>query len=77
MKRLEGDLNKVPTVVAACCTLHNICEVHGDEFAQQWLEEPSNQQLPQSDNPNVQAMDHADSSDVRDLFVVYVKTDQL
>ena len=77
MKRLDVDLNKVPTVVAACCTLHNICEVHGDEFDQQWLEEPSNQPLPQPDNPNMQTTDHADGSDVRDLCVVYVNTHQL
>ena len=58
MKRLDVDYHKVPTVVPACCTLHNICEVHEDEFDQQWLEHPTNQQLPQPDNPNVQAMDH-------------------
>ena len=65
MKRLDVHLHKVPTAVAACCTLHNICEVHGDEFDQQWLEKPSNHHLPQPDNPNVQAMDHADGSEVR------------
>ena len=64
MKQLDVDFHKVPTVVAASCTLHNICELQGDEFDQQWLEHPSNQQLPQTDNPNVQAMDHADGSDV-------------
>ena len=77
MKRLVVHLHKVPTVVAACCTLHTICEVHGDEFDQQWLEEPSNHQLPQPDNPTVHAIDHADSSDVRDLFVTYAHIHQL
>ena len=63
MKHLDVHLHKVPTVVAACCTLHNICEIHGDEFDQQWLE-PNNLQLLQPDNPPVNAMDHADGSDV-------------
>ena len=28
----------VPNVIAACCTLHNICEIHGDTFNEEWLE---------------------------------------
>ncbi len=26
-------------VVTACCVLHNICEIHGDTFDDDWLEE--------------------------------------
>ena len=36
MKQLDVHLHKVPTVVAACFTLRNICEIHVDEFDQQW-----------------------------------------
>ena len=38
-------LSNIPTVVAACCILHNICEVHGERFNDQWLESLS--ELPQ------------------------------
>ena len=29
----------VPNVVLACCILHNICEIHGDEFNEEWLDD--------------------------------------
>ena len=25
--------------ITACCILHNICEIHQDEFDEEWLEE--------------------------------------
>ena len=37
-KRLDVDVVDVPEVVAACCVLHNICECHGEEFSEEWLE---------------------------------------
>ena len=27
----------MPTVVAACTTLHNMCEIHTEKFDEQWL----------------------------------------
>lgn len=38
LKRLDVDVCDVPELVAACCVLHNICEVHGDGFNQEWIE---------------------------------------
>lgn len=32
------DVCDAPQVVAACCVLHNICEIHGDNFDEQWME---------------------------------------
>ena len=28
----------VPNLVTACCVLHNICEIHGEAFDDNWLE---------------------------------------
>ena len=28
----------VPDIVAACCVLHNLCEVHGESFDKQLME---------------------------------------
>ena len=36
LKRLDVDINDVPEVVATCI-LHNICEIHGEEFSEEWL----------------------------------------
>ena len=38
LKRLDVDVGDVPEVVAASCVLHNICERHGEEFSEEWLE---------------------------------------
>ena len=38
LKRLDINIRDVPELVAACCTLHNICEVHADTFDEEWLE---------------------------------------
>ena len=38
LKRLDDDISHVPELVASCCVLHNICEVHGDSFNNDWLE---------------------------------------
>lgn len=31
-KRLDVDISTVPTIISACCTLHNICEKHGEAY---------------------------------------------
>ena len=38
LKRLDINVSDVPKLVAACFTLHNICEIHGDTFDEEWLE---------------------------------------
>ena len=71
LKRLDVHVNNVPVVVAAGCVLHNICEIHGENFDNDWLDE--GQTLQQPGNYNLQSDDDEDASDVRDLFVEYIK----
>ena len=43
-KRNDMNVENVPHVVAACCVLHNVCEIHGDTFNENWSfddEQPS------------------------------------
>ena len=37
LKRNDCELIFVSTIVNACCILHNLCEVHGDGFVEEWL----------------------------------------
>ena len=32
MKQNEMEITNVPNVIVACCILHNVCEIHGEEF---------------------------------------------
>ncbi|XP_058600941.1 uncharacterized protein LOC131520600 isoform X2 [Onychostoma macrolepis] len=33
-KRLDVDISPVPTIISACCTLHNICEKHNEAYSE-------------------------------------------
>ena len=37
MKRNDTDIKFLPTLATACCVLHNICEIHNDNFDEEWL----------------------------------------
>ena len=39
MKRNDMHVRHIPTVVAAACVLHNMCEVHGEKFNDSWLQD--------------------------------------
>ena len=30
--------NYLPSKIASCCVLHNLCETRGDEFQEEWLD---------------------------------------
>lgn len=36
MKRNDGDIQLVKSMVLACCALHNICERHGENYQHEW-----------------------------------------
>ena len=44
LKRLDVSTDFVPGLVAACCVLHNMCEMHGDDFNQEWMDGVSTQE---------------------------------
>ena len=37
LKRIDLYVTNVPDIVAACVTLHNICELHGDDCLAEWI----------------------------------------
>ena len=40
-KRIDVAPENIPVLIIACCTLHNICEIHGDEFIDEWMSDMS------------------------------------
>jgi len=31
-KQIDMDIDNVANIIAACCVLHNLCEIHHDSF---------------------------------------------
>ena len=68
LKRLDIDVDDVSEVVAACCVLHNICEVKGDEDWAEDVEEVGNVSSASSCNITQPS---SDSIAIRNAYMQY------
>ena len=39
LRRSETSLKYLPTKIAVCCVLHNLCELRNDAFEDEWMNE--------------------------------------
>uniref|UniRef100_A0A674D0H5 DDE Tnp4 domain-containing protein n=1 Tax=Salmo trutta TaxID=8032 RepID=A0A674D0H5_SALTR len=73
----------VPTMILACCILHNVCEVHEDLFRGEWHGEVTKGENPQPGHTAAHApsppgtSDHLQGEEVRKLFCDYFQQPQL
>ncbi|KAM9708355.1 uncharacterized protein ACNS7B_000699 isoform 2-T2 [Menidia menidia] len=69
-KRNDCGLDVVPTMILACCILHNVCESHGDAFRAEWQEEVAKAESPQPRHKAHAAasMDQSHAEETRALF---------
>lgn len=70
-KQIDMHVENVPNVIAACCVLHNICEVHQDSFNDAWLQEIETQVDQPAASSSVQSSSHAGGDQVRDILIKY------
>ncbi|XP_036410905.1 protein ANTAGONIST OF LIKE HETEROCHROMATIN PROTEIN 1-like [Megalops cyprinoides] len=70
-KRNDCSLDLLPTMILACCILHNVCEVHGDIFSEEWLEAVSQSECPQPSDTVPASADDPAAEEVRSLFCDY------
>ncbi|XP_047201266.1 protein ALP1-like [Girardinichthys multiradiatus] len=72
-KRNDCGLDLVPTMILACCILHNMCEFHGDAFKAEWQVEvcETENQQPGHKPLTSTSMDQSDAEEVRGLFCDY------
>ncbi|XP_028293795.1 putative nuclease HARBI1 [Gouania willdenowi] len=69
-KRNDCGLDVVPTMILACCILHNMCESHGDTFKAEWQEEGTEAESPQPvyKQPHTPSVDQSNAEAVRRLY---------
>lgn len=72
-KRNDCGLDVVPTMILACCILHNMCESHGDAFNAEWQVEVGEAESPQPSHKQLlsSSMDQSHAEEVRHLFCDY------
>ena len=72
MKRLDVDVSDASEVAAACCVLHNICEIHGDAFDDEWLNGTDDENLETTLSFGSSSNQPTESAvDIRNAFMVY------
>ena len=52
IKRNDTSTDDVPLLILACCVLHNVCEVHKEEFNSAWLEDVTEATNVESEDSN-------------------------
>ena len=71
LKRNDISVEDVPTLVATCCVLHNICESKGDIFDDGLLVSSNH---TSSSNASVSVGGSSDSKVIRDALMVHLFT---
>lgn len=72
-KRNDCGLDVVPTMILACCILHNMCESHGDAFKEEWQHEVAEAESPQPSHKQLltTSMDQSHGEEIRQVFCAY------
>ncbi|XP_015742042.1 protein ANTAGONIST OF LIKE HETEROCHROMATIN PROTEIN 1-like [Coturnix japonica] len=70
----DCSLELLPTLVLACCVLHNVCEAHDNPFNQDWLEGAEPTELPRPCQPAPTAMEDGRAEQVRELMCQYFES---
>ena len=76
MKRNDIHTNHIPNIIAAACILHNMCEVHGEQFNDAWLQDVARSSSNFSAPPSISCRDGRNDrpKQVWDALVLYFST---
>ena len=72
LKRNDTATADVPNMITACCILHNICEVHKDEFIDSWLEDISEVSHASVTNSTTSAANNPTAESIRNAIRDYI-----
>ena len=71
LKLNDMSTDNIPNVIAACCVLHNICEIHGDAFNEEWLQDVNEDGSDSSMHNDANGGSHGSDNDVRNTLMEY------
>ncbi|XP_069384517.1 uncharacterized protein [Paralichthys olivaceus] len=76
LKKSDIDISMMPRIVAACCVLHNICEIRGDGFLPEWNVDmaPSGTYLRQPDTEGYAGDTYCAAEVIRDTITYNLLT---
>ena len=74
---MDIHIDNVPHVVTACCVLHNFCEIHGDSFNEEWLQDNNlvdsvESDIPRDDHHNNSSSSSREGVATRNTLVEYL-----
>lgn len=73
-KRNNTDVSDLPDLIVACCVLHNLCEIHGEQFNEEWLQDVDTSSINQGftvDNDGNAS--HGSGENIRKALTAYFK----
>ena len=75
MKKNDMHIDHIPTVITACCVLHNLCEMRGESFNDMWLQNEPDLQQPTTSSPPLSSSCN-DASIIRETLMKYLNSKQ-
>ena len=72
LKCNDTDISLLSNVIAACCTLHNLCEVHGDAFDDDWAVDISSHSNVNPSSTTPLASPGSDAHRIRNALTEYL-----
>ena len=73
-KRNDTDVSDLPDLIAACCVLHNLCEIHGERFNEEWLQDVDTSSINQGCSvDNDSNASHGSGENIRESLTAYFK----
>ena len=73
-KRNDTEISDLPELIAACCVLHNLCEIHGERFNEDWLQDLDTSNINQGCTMDSDSNgSHKNGEDIRKALTTYFK----
>ena len=72
-KQIDMDIDNVPHIISACCVLHNVCEVHKENFNDEWLQEVDTEMAQPDCGSTTSSTIVTGGEEVREILIDYFK----